>query len=335
MSSSSEHNSSEHGSRTDAQNPESSKEHRETRTKATKQPHQPPWTPHVTEEGRDLSSLPASEHSRKRKADRDQNERMFKPLRSIPEARATGMPDTWSRRFVSVWSEYSRGYEVNFGGGFFHMASKKSSERGLGFLQKLSSPESQHLVRCLGCFESPPEVYFVFEPMNMSLLQVSNALRLPSEQEIVAIACQLVEAAKAMASYDIVHGRLKTYNILVNLAGEVKIFLDESCHIEANDPVSRRRNVQALGDIVSELATISDTDRTLSSSTQQGGYSSELLEFLNETNRGDLASLAQQHPFLAKPWKPTDLQELFYLSYMSSRFLLRDAVGTSVPSNET
>lgn len=206
-SSSSGHNSSEVSSRTDAQIPESSKEHRENRKKAAKQPQQPQQslrTPHVTEEGRDLSSVPASGPSRKRKADKDvPNERFFRSLHSASETTATGMPQAWSRRFVSVWSEYSRGYEVNFGGGFFHMASKRSSERGLGFLQKLVSTgvserlailtraQSQHFVKCLGCFESSPEVYFVFEPMTMSLLQVSNALRLPSEQEIVAIACQV------------------------------------------------------------------------------------------------------------------------------------------------
>lgn len=118
-----------------------------------------------------------------------------------------------------------------------------------------------------------------------------------------------------MASCDIVHGRLKNFNILVKLAGEVKIsefarvssishadnhrtVLDESYHIKIHDLASQRRNVQALGDIVSELAIISDTDEALSSSAQHDGYSSELLEFINETNQGDLASLAQVRSLL-------------------------------------
>ncbi|KAJ9656280.1 hypothetical protein H2198_005055 [Neophaeococcomyces mojaviensis] len=281
-------------------------------------------------------SIPSSGLWRKRRPSTDRPVDLSAPF----AVTGTTKPPTWSRRSGSVWSEYSRGHEVNFGGGFFHMAGGRSPGEGLAFLQKhgssglserlaiLTRPHSPHLVTYRGCFESPSETYLVFEPMNMSLLQVSNALRLPTEQEVVAIAGQLVEAVRNLASHDIVHGRLKLYNVLISLDGQVKIFLDESCHRRSGDAVAQQRNVQDLGEILKELTTTVEVEEVLPSSARPAGYSPELLGFISEASRGDLETLAQDS-FLKQPWAPADLEGLFFLAYMSSRFVLRDSSKVS------
>lgn len=161
----------------------------------------------VEREGRDLSSVSSLELCTEREVDQIRSEpRVPQPSRPVLRVSTTDTPDKpsmWCRQFISVWSRHCRGYEVNFGGGFFHVATRTGSTHSLVFLQKhgtspvservnfLKRNDSARFVQCLGCFDASPEVYFAFEPMLVSLLQVSSALRSPSEQELVVIASQV------------------------------------------------------------------------------------------------------------------------------------------------
>ena len=110
----------------------------------------------------------------------------------------------------SVWSDYGRSFDVDFGGGTFHVASAKTSGKTFVFVQECQATEmdarlatiartqSSHFVKCLGCFVSPRTSHFVFEPMNMSLAHIRKARRFATEQEIVAIVCQVSRLANAL-----------------------------------------------------------------------------------------------------------------------------------------
>lgn len=118
-------------------------------------------------------------------------------------AEVTNVGPTWSHRSVSVWSQYRKDVQVEFGSASFYFASSRTGDQGLAMLQKhtshklserialLSKSRSRHFVECVGSFESRSEVYFVFEHMHMSLYHVSYAVRVPWEHEIVVIAAQV------------------------------------------------------------------------------------------------------------------------------------------------
>lgn len=103
----------------------------------------------------------------------------------------------------SVWSQYNRKHEVNFGGGWFWVASCKRPARGTVLIQrygvsdiksKLALAQKLHgqgLINCAHVFTSTSDVHLVLELMNLSLVQVVTALRFPTEQEILAIVAQV------------------------------------------------------------------------------------------------------------------------------------------------
>lgn len=106
----------------------------------------------------------------------------------------------------TVWSEYCSGYEVNFGGGFLHVASRRSSPDVLALIRRehledrkdrenrlavLDKCHNEHVVRFIECFDAGNGQFLVFEAMNMSLLQVASAVRRPEADEIAAIARQV------------------------------------------------------------------------------------------------------------------------------------------------
>lgn len=181
------------------------------------------------------------------------NGRQLKPAR-LPlsvhrhvESQPSSMP---SRRFLSVWSLYSKCYEVDFGGGYLWVASGKGSSLGLFLVQKeekfdatqssmvLENSQGQYFVKCCDIFQTGSSIDLVFEFMNMSLTQIIGAPRLPTEQEVLAIVGQvgapmgsltsyllskLVEGLKAMRDSDVMQGQLHASRILINLGGKLKI----------------------------------------------------------------------------------------------------------------
>jgi len=113
----------------------------------------------------------------------------------------------------SVWSQYNRKHEVNFGGGWFWVASCKRPARGTVLIQrhdvsdiknKTSLAQNLHgqgLINCAHVFTSASDVHFVLELMNVSLVQVVTALRFPTEQEVLAIVAQVPSICYNVCSY--------------------------------------------------------------------------------------------------------------------------------------
>lgn len=109
----------------------------------------------------------------------------------------------FAKRSGSVWSDYKKSFDIDFGDGILHVASRRKLDKALVFVQEcrasevsarlstLTQTQSSHFVKCLDCFVSPFTSHFVFEPMNMSLMHVTKARRSPTEQEIVAIVGQV------------------------------------------------------------------------------------------------------------------------------------------------
>ncbi|KAK5094389.1 hypothetical protein LTS08_008608 [Lithohypha guttulata] len=231
-------------------------------------------------------------------------------------------------RLATVWSQYCSGYEVNFGGGFLYVASQRHSPSVLTLIRQgqlkdederiavLSKCRSEYVVQFMEWFDAGNEQFLVFESMDMSLLQVASAVRRPREDEIAAIARQIFHGLKAMAQHNIVHGRLRMFNILANLDGRVKIcmtnrseegypslmcqgaVLDESCHFDPHNLGAQRQSVAAVGDIVLELAAVADAeedvdDDTVALADDPNTDCTRLREFQIATQSDELDSLLQ------------------------------------------
>lgn len=153
------------------------------------------------------STLPAERRqTRKRKLSTS-----FDDLSSAYRPRSADLTDIRCatspvQRPLTVWSEYYSGYEVNFGGGFLHVASRRSAPDMLALIRRerpetrkdregrlavLNECHHEYVVRFIECFDAVNGQFFVFEAMDMSLLQVASAVRRPEADEIVAIARQV------------------------------------------------------------------------------------------------------------------------------------------------
>ncbi|KAK5096545.1 hypothetical protein LTS08_007418 [Lithohypha guttulata] len=214
-----------------------------------------------------------------------------------------------SRRFLSVWSLYSKCYEVDFGGGYLWVASGKGSSLGLFLVQKeekfdatqssmvLENSQGQYFVKCCDIFQTGSSIDLVFEFMNMSLTQIIGAPRLPTEQEVLAIVGQvgapmgsltsyllskLVEGLKAMRDSDVMQGQLHASRILINL-GVPQV----SCKTTTQPSESSKKNIHDLGQIIQQLVA-RPSEPEGSYEDEHSRYSSMLLDFIAGTTCAEL-----------------------------------------------
>lgn len=100
---------------------------------------------------------------------------------------------------------YEKGYEVDYGDGFFHVAPASAGpgrdgvvaikhESDLVFRRKaeqLQALRCPYLVPCYAIIDSAPYTDFLFEYMDISLAHVINAPRRPTEQEVLVLVAQV------------------------------------------------------------------------------------------------------------------------------------------------
>jgi len=125
------------------------------------------------------------------------------PNSSVPPTADDEINQTTEQRCLPVWSMYDKGFEVDFGDGYFWLASKKESPLELVLVRtenqldgetmsELSQKlQGEYFVKCFHALRSNLVTHLVFEFMNLSLVQITGAPRLPTEQEVLAIIGQV------------------------------------------------------------------------------------------------------------------------------------------------
>lgn len=148
-----------------------------------------------------------TEPPEKRKASQDpQHSGRYKPPRlplTVTRNAEVRKDGRFSRRFVSMQSQYDTSCEIDFGGGYLSVIRSKTVPHKLLLMREVESLEvdrklallnelgNEHFVACVNACETQSGISLIFEHMNVSLVQINGCPRFPTEEEVVAIVGQV------------------------------------------------------------------------------------------------------------------------------------------------
>ncbi|KFY50099.1 hypothetical protein V495_00354 [Pseudogymnoascus sp. VKM F-4514 (FW-929)] len=155
-----------------------------------------------------------------------------------------------------------------------------------------------NIVEALDAFTTETSFYIVLEHMPISLYQIVESAKYPTEPELAAILRQVIDGLAYLESEGLEHGSINCQNILVSTEGNVKIANQQCC--EKPQRNREPRDVRALGIITMELMQkyTQDNGAVGVDNLDRWPSGSDAVTFLLETKSAGSARELRKHALL-------------------------------------
>ncbi|KFZ16912.1 hypothetical protein V501_02011 [Pseudogymnoascus sp. VKM F-4519 (FW-2642)] len=185
-----------------------------------------------------------------------------------------------------------------------------------------------NIVEALDAFTTETSLYIVLEHMPISLYQIVESAKYPTEPELAAILGQVLDGLVYLESEGLEHRSLSCPNIMISAKGDVKIANQQCCDKPLG--IEEPRDVRALGIITMELMQkyTQDNGAVGVENLDRWPSDSDAVTFLSETTSAASARELRKHALLRHGSQKEVLMGLVFVAEVTAR---RWNLGLSLP----
>ncbi|KAH9905236.1 kinase-like domain-containing protein [Xylariomycetidae sp. FL2044] len=190
---------------------------------------------------------------------------------------------------------------------------KDQADNQVRMIHKLSHT---HLIGVQDIFGYRNSYYIAFEFMPLSLSELAGN-PLIDEPRLASILGQVLDGLAYLESKGLEHGKLTCSNILINLAGEVKIWAFEGSRTISG----ANADVRALSDVVMELMQgyVKEQGAVGVDDLERWPSDSHAVNFLSATTYASEIGELIRHPLFQLPWCQKRLRGVVSLANICTR----------------
>ncbi|KAG9249630.1 uncharacterized protein F5Z01DRAFT_472174 [Emericellopsis atlantica] len=191
-------------------------------------------------------------------------------------------------------------------------------------LSRLREVRHANIVAALEAFQGQKILYIVFEDMHMPLDHVIRCPRRRTSDEVGTIVGQILDGLDYLDSHRWCHSRLSCETILVQMAGDVKIGMQELCRAASSR--EQQQNLTDIGTITIKLMQgYALEEGKVGVEDLSDWQESSILDFLSAITSSDRAGRLRKNIFLVQIWEKESrwpkeiLCDLFHTAQLSVR----------------
>ncbi|KAH6672611.1 kinase-like domain-containing protein [Halenospora varia] len=239
-------------------------------------------------------------------------------------------PRDLKARKESPWGSYTEVLNLNLNGPIT-VAERKSPHSGLVAIKVFPSTAAekalyrhQHIkhdkiVTVLDAFTTETSLYIVLEHLPISLRQVVEGAKYPTERQLAAMVQQILRGLVYLESERLEHGSLNCSNILLSTQGNIKIANQQCCETVRED--GEPRDVRALSPIMMELMQkyVKDDGAIGVDNLHRWPSDCDAVTFLSDTTSAASARELQDHALIRRRTQKECLMGLIFSAEVSAR----------------